>query len=59
MAELLLEVGIALTGIALAGALATRSTLSVIPAYILVGILIGPNEPTSLFGLPLTLVGDR
>jgi CPA2 family monovalent cation:H+ antiporter-2 len=59
MAELLLEVGIALTAIALAGTLATRSTLSVIPAYILVGILIGPNEPTSLFGLSLTLVGDR
>lgn len=59
MAELLLEVGIALTGIAIAGSLANRVTLSVIPAYILVGILLGPNEPTSLFGLSLTLVGDR
>ena len=59
MAELLLEVGIALTGIAIAGSLANRWALSVIPAYILVGILIGPNEPTQLLGLSLTLVGDR
>ena len=58
MAELLLEVGIALTALAIAGALATRSTLSVIPAYIVIGIVVGPNEPTSLLGLPLTLVGD-
>ncbi|QLG27724.1 cation:proton antiporter [Halorarum halophilum] len=54
--ELLLEIGIALTGIALAGALAYRVGLSVIPAYILAGILIGPNEPTSVAGIPLTLV---
>ncbi|MFC7026663.1 cation:proton antiporter [Halomicroarcula sp. GCM10025324] len=59
MAELLLEVGIALTGIAIAGGLATRSTLSVIPAYIVVGIVLGPNEPTSILGLPVALVGDR
>jgi CPA2 family monovalent cation:H+ antiporter-2 len=59
MAELLLEVGIALTGIAIAGAVATRSTLSVIPAYIVVGIVLGPNEPTSILGLPVALVGDR
>ena len=54
--ELLLEIGTALTGIALAGALAYRVGLSVIPAYILAGILIGPNEPTSVAGIPLTLV---
>ena len=53
----LIEIGIALTGIALAGALAIRVGLSVIPAYILVGILIGPNVPTSIGGLSLTLVG--
>ena len=57
MAELLLvEIGIALTGIALAGALAYRVGLSVIPAYIIVGILIGPNEPSSIAGVSLTLV---
>ena len=59
MAELLLEVGIALTAIALAGSLANRWTLSVIPAYIVVGIIIGPNAPTSLFGISLTLVAER
>ena len=59
MAALLLEVGIALTAIALAGTLANRVGLSVIPAYIVVGILIGPNEPTSVAGISLTLVEQR
>ncbi|RBI58515.1 cation:proton antiporter [halophilic archaeon] len=60
MAEtLLLEAGIALTGIAIAGTVANRIGLSVIPAYILVGILIGPNEPSSIAGISLTLVEDR
>jgi len=59
MAALLLEVGIALTAIALAGALANRYGLSVIPAYIVVGVLVGPNEPTSIAGVPLTLVEHR
>jgi CPA2 family monovalent cation:H+ antiporter-2 len=59
MAELLLEVGIALTAVALAGTLANRVGLSVIPAYIVVGILIGPNVPQSFLGIPLTLVGNR
>ncbi|WP_232700828.1 cation:proton antiporter [Halobacterium wangiae] len=60
MAELLLvEIGIALTGIALAGAVADRIGFSVIPAYILVGILIGPNEPSSIAGVSLTLVEHR
>jgi CPA2 family monovalent cation:H+ antiporter-2 len=56
---LLVEVGVALTAIAVAGALAYRVGLSVIPAYILVGILIGPNEPTAVAGIPLTLVQNR
>jgi len=56
MAALLLEVGIALTAIAAAGALADRAGLSVIPAYIVVGVLVGPNPPTSAAGIPLTLV---
>lgn len=60
MAEtLLLEAGIALTGIAIAGTVANRIGLSVIPAYILVGILIGPNEPSSIAGISLTLVENR
>ncbi|MFC6823786.1 cation:proton antiporter [Halopelagius fulvigenes] len=58
MAELLVEIGIALTGIALAGTLANRVGLSVIPAYIVVGILIGPNEPSSIAGISLTLVEE-
>ena len=58
MAELLLEVGIALTAVALAGALANRVGLSVIPAYIVVGILVGPNPPSSVFGVSLNLVSD-
>ncbi|MGM0399428.1 MAG: cation:proton antiporter [Halobacteriota archaeon] len=52
----LLEIGIALTAIALAGTVALRVGLSVIPAYILVGILVGPNEPTAVGVVPLTLV---
>ncbi|MFW6436970.1 MAG: cation:proton antiporter [Halococcoides sp.] len=52
----LLEVGIALTAIALAGILADRVGLSVIPAYIVVGILVGPNPPTEIGPLTLTLV---
>ena len=58
MAELLLEVGIALTAVALAGALANRVGLSVIPAYIVVGILVGPNPPSSVLGVSLNLVSD-
>jgi CPA2 family monovalent cation:H+ antiporter-2 len=57
--SLLVEIGIALTGIALAGAIAHRVGLSVIPAYIVVGIVIGPNEPTSIAGISLTLVEHR
>ena len=55
-AQVLLEVGIALTALAAAGALAVRLDQSVIPVYILVGILVGPNEPTSLGPVSLTLV---
>jgi CPA2 family monovalent cation:H+ antiporter-2 len=57
--SLLVEIGIALTGIALAGTLANRVGLSVIPAYIVVGIVIGPNEPSSIAGISLTLVENR
>ncbi|WP_324663688.1 cation:proton antiporter [Haloarcula sediminis] len=58
MAELLLEVGIALTAVALAGTLANRVGLSVIPAYIAVGVLVGPNPPSSVLGVSLNLVSD-
>ncbi|SIQ68419.1 potassium/proton antiporter membrane subunit, CPA2 family [Haladaptatus litoreus] len=53
---LLVQFGIAVTAIALIGALASRIRLSVIPAYIVVGILVGPNEPTSIGGISLQLV---
>lgn len=56
MAELLLEIGIALTAAAVAGTLAVRVGQSVIPAYIGVGILVGPNPPMSIGPVPLTLV---
>ncbi len=54
--ELLVEVGIALTALAVAGAAADRLGLSVIPAYIVAGILVGPNVPVSLGGLSTALV---
>jgi len=56
MAAALLEIGIALVALALAGLAANRLSLSVIPAYIVVGILVGPNPPTELFGVSLRLV---
>jgi len=56
MVALLLQLGVALAVAATAGTVARRLGQSVIPAYILAGILIGPNEPRSLFGLSLTIV---
>ena len=52
---LLLEAGIALTVLAAAGALAWRLGQSVIPAYLLAGIAVGPHAP-SVGGVSLTLV---
>ena len=52
---LLLEAGIAFTVLAAAGALAWRFGQSVIPAYLLVGIAVGPYAP-SVGGVSLTLV---
>ncbi|WP_227375322.1 cation:proton antiporter [Haladaptatus halobius] len=54
--SLLVQFGVAVTAIALVGALAVRVGLSVIPAYIVVGIFVGPNEPTSIGGISLRLV---
>ena len=57
--EILLEVGIALTALAVGGALAVRANQSVIPMYIVAGILVGPNVPTALGPIPLTLVENH
>ena len=56
MAASLVEIGIALAAIALSGLAAHRIGLSVIPAYIVAGILVGPEWPTELFGVSLQLV---
>lgn len=42
---LLLEAGVVLAAVAIGGALADRVDQSVIPAYILGGVLLGPNGP--------------
>lgn len=57
--QVLVEVGIALTALAVGGALAVRANQSVIPIYIIVGILVGPNEPTAIGPISLTLVEDH
>ncbi|WP_225335835.1 cation:proton antiporter [Halomicrobium urmianum] len=56
MAAGLLEVGVAIAVLALAGMVALRVGLSVIPAYIVAGILVGPNPPTSVAGVSLQIV---
>ncbi len=56
MAAGLLEVGVAIAVLALAGLVALRVRLSVIPAYIVAGILVGPNPPTSVAGVSLQIV---
>ena len=56
MAELLFQIGVALAVLAVAGSLADRFGLSVIPAYIIAGLLVGPNEPTELLGVSLAIV---
>ncbi|WP_436925333.1 cation:proton antiporter [Halosimplex amylolyticum] len=58
MSAPLVEVAIALGALAVAGYVASRVSLSVIPAYIVAGIVVGPNAPTSLFGVSLTLVPE-
>ncbi|MDZ7745499.1 MAG: cation:proton antiporter [Halobacteriales archaeon] len=58
MATPLIEVGIALFGLAVVGAVARRFGQSVIPAYILVGILVGPYVPTSIGSISLQLVTE-
>jgi CPA2 family monovalent cation:H+ antiporter-2 len=57
-ASALTEVGIAVLVVALVGAAAHRFDQSVIPAYILGGILVGPHVPTEIAGVSLRLVGE-
>jgi CPA2 family monovalent cation:H+ antiporter-2 len=47
----LLEAGILFAAVAVGGALAWRLGQSVIPAYILAGVLLGPNSPVSVLRL--------
>ena len=58
MATLLLEAGIVFVVLALGGAAATRVGQSVIPAYILAGVLVGPNAP-EVAGVSFALVESR
>ncbi len=53
--NLLLVAGIVFVGLALAGSIAWRGRFSVIPAYLVLGILIGPAGPT-IGGVSFTLV---
>ena len=54
----LLEVGIALVSLAIIGTVARMVGQSVIPAYIISGILVGPYVPTNIGGISLRLVTD-
>ena len=54
----LLEVGIALFSLAVIGTGARLLDQSVIPAYIVAGILVGPYVPTEIGSLSLQLVTD-
>lgn len=54
----LIEVGIAIFSLALVGAAARRIGQSVIPAYIIAGILVGPYVPTNIGSLSLQLVTE-
>ncbi|MFB6139946.1 MAG: cation:proton antiporter [Halosimplex sp.] len=58
MSAPLLDVGFALGALAVAGYLAARVSLSVIPAYIVAGMVVGPHAPTALLGVSLTLVPE-
>jgi CPA2 family monovalent cation:H+ antiporter-2 len=58
MADVLLEAGVVFAILAVGGALAARIGQSVIPAYILAGVLLGPNAPT-VAGVSLAIVETR
>ncbi len=50
------EIGIMLAVVAVAGAVAARTGQSVIPAYILAGIVVGPSVPTHVAGITVAVV---
>jgi len=56
--DLLLQAGVVFVVLAVGGALASRLGQSVIPAYLIAGVLVGPNVPT-LFGFDFVLVESR
>jgi len=56
MAGVLFETGVAFLALALTGALAHRFGQSVIPAYIVAGVVVGPYAPTEIAGVSLALV---
>jgi len=58
MAVVLLEAGIVFAVLAVGAAVAGRIRQSVIPAYIVAGILVGPNAPT-VGGVSLAMVESR
>ena len=51
MAAPLLEAGVAFAVLAVGGVVAARAGLSVIPAYIAAGVLVGPNTPVPALAL--------
>jgi CPA2 family monovalent cation:H+ antiporter-2 len=52
------QLGVLLTALAVTGSMAAHLRQSVIPAYIVAGIFVGPSVPTELFGVPVALVAD-
>lgn len=52
------EVAVVLVVVALAGTVAARAGQSVIPAYIIAGVLVGPSAPTSVGGVPIAIVAE-
>ncbi|WP_440010577.1 cation:proton antiporter [Halomicrococcus sp. SG-WS-1] len=53
-----LELGVVLGAVAVAGGVAVRLGQSVVPAYIVAGIVVGPHAPTRVAGVPLALVAE-
>ncbi|WP_435359088.1 cation:proton antiporter [Haloarchaeobius sp. DFWS5] len=58
MAALLLEAGVALSVLAVVGALAHRLKQSVIPAYMVIGLVVGPHAPV-VGGVSFALIERR
>ena len=55
MAALLYDLGLALAVIAVAGIVAAVARQSVVPAYLLIGVLVGPFAP-EIGGYSLSLI---